>query len=411
MPLEGGENESMQIESLGFTQKLASQLNKTSKSQEKTSFTNLLQSVTAPVEATSNDKETAEITATDVKDLLALLSKDDLLDVEEGLQLLDQLISNSNEDLLTMIENYLGMSHIQLQNLLSNAMEKLQIEGGEGQSDLAKLLQVIEKMSNLTESQLHNVLDKDSLKLIKSAKLYELMVKNQDSLNEESSKLDFKTLSAKLTSILEGNTLKSDQAASRLAFLKQTFSGIITNTSAKEELTSTTSSKTDMISGSVQFMQMSRPEQLTLTFSSGTKQVQTEQLIKQFESILARSQFSNVNGVQRLFLQLNPGHLGSLRIEIIQQDSVMVAKIVTSTNAAKEAIEGQLNHLKQAFNSQNIQVERVEISQASSGQERFLNRDGEQEQTRQEQAERKEEQTSDQDFTASFEEALLNTEA
>lgn len=400
----------MQIESLGFTQKLASQLNKVSTSQETSSFSNLLQSVTASAEETSNDNAELKLTATEVKDLLALLSKDDLLDVEDGLQLLDQLISNSNEDLLTMIENYLGMSHIQFQNLLSNVMEKLQIEGGEGQSDLAKLLQVIEKMSNLTVSQLHSVLDKDSLKLIKSAKLYELMAKNQDSLNEESSKIDFKSLSAKLTSLLEGNLLKSDQAASRLAFLKQTFSGILTNSSAKEESTSTNSSKTEMISGSVQFMQISRPEQLTLTLSTGTKQVQTEQLIKQFESILARSQFSNVNGVQRLFLQLNPGHLGSLRIEIIQQDSVMVAKIVTSTQAAKEAIEGQLSQLKQAFNTQNIQVERVEISQQTTGQERFLNRDSEQEQARQEQAERKEEQTSDQDFISSFEEALLNTE-
>lgn len=400
----------LQIDSLGFTQKLASQLNKVSASQEKSSFSNLLQSVTAPVDETSIDNKAMNLTATEVTDLLEFLSKDDLLDVEEGLQLLDQLISNSNEDLLTMIENYLGMSHIQFQNLLSNVMEKLQIEGVEGQSDLAKLLQVIEKMSNLTVSQLHNILDKDSLKLVKSAKLYELMVNNQDSLNEESSKLDFKTLSAKLTTILEGNTLKSDQAASRLAFLKQTFSNIITSSSAKEESTSTTSAKTDMVSGSVQFMQMSRPEQLTLTLQNGTKQVQTEQLIKQFESILARSQFTNVNGVQRLFLQLNPGHLGSLRIEIIQQDSVMVAKIVTSTQAAKEAIEGQLNHLKQAFNSQNIQVERVEISQQTAGQERFLNRDGEQEQARREQTERKEEQTSDQDFISSFEEALLNTE-
>lgn len=401
----------MQIESLGFTQKLASQLNKASTSQEKSSFSNFLQSVTAPIEETLNDNAVVKLTATDVKDLLAFLSKEDLLDVEEGLQLLDQLISNSNEDLLTMIENYLGMSHIQFQNLLSNVMEKLQIEGGEGQSDLAKLLYVIEKMGDLTASQLGNVLDKDSLKLIRASKLYELMAKNQDSLNEESSKLDFKALSAKLTSFLEGNTLKSDQAASRLAFLKQTFSSISTSSSLKEEPTSTSSTtKTDTITGSVQFMQMSRPEQLTLTLPNGTKQVQTEQLIKQFESILARSQFSNVNGVQRLFLQLNPGHLGSLRIEIIQQDSVMVAKIVTSTQAAKEAIEGQLNQLKQAFNSQNIQVERVEISQQTAGQERFLNRDGEQEQARQEQAERKEEQTSDQDFISSFEEALLNTE-
>lgn len=409
MALEGGENRRMQIESLGFTQKLASQIKKTSASEEKTSFSNLLQSVTAAVEENSNDKVAAKITSEDVKDLLSLLSKDDLLDVEEGLQLLDQLISNSNEDLFTMIENYLGLNHIQFQHLLSNAMKKLQIEGGEGQSDLAKLLQVIEKMSNLTESQLHNVLDKDMLKLVKSAKLYELMVKNQDSLNEETRKLDFKALSEKLSSFLEGNTLKSDQSTSRLAFLKQTFS-IGTSASLKEETTAS-ASKTEIISGSVQFLQMSKPEQLTLTLSSGTKQVQTEQLIKQFESILSRSQFSNINGVQRLFLQLNPGHLGSLRIEIIQQDSVMVAKIVTSTHAAKEAIEGQLNHLKQAFNSQNIQVERVEISQQSSGQERFSNRDGEQEQTRQEQGERKEEQPSDQDFIASFEEALLNTEA
>ncbi len=401
----------MQIESLGFTQKLASQLNKTSTSQVKSSFSNFLQSVTAPVEETSNDNTAVKLNATDVKDLLAFISKDDLLDVEDGLRLLDQLISNSNEDLLTMIENYLGMSHIQFQNLLSNVMEKLQIEGGEGQSDLDKLLQVVKKMNELTASQLYNVLDKDSLKLVKSAKLYELMAKNQDSLNEETSKLDFKTLSTKLTNVLEGNVLKSDQAASRLAFLKQTFSSISASSSLKEESTSANSTtKADVINGSVQFMQMSRPEQLTLTLQNGTKQGQTEQLIKQFESILARSQFSNVNGVQRLFLQLNPGHLGSLRIEIIQQDSVMVAKIVTSTQAAKEAIEGQLNHLKQAFNSQNIQVERVEISQQTAGQERFLNRDGEQEQARQEQAERKDEQTSDQDFISSFEEALLNTE-
>lgn len=400
----------MQIESLGITQKFASPLKKASTSQEKSAFSNLLQSVTAPVEETLNDNSEKKLSVTEVKDLLAFLSKDDLLEVEEGLQLLDQLISNSNEDLLTMIENYLGMSHIQFQNLVSNVVEKLQMEDGEGQSDLAKLLEVVEKMGDLTTSQLGSVLDKDSLRLIKAAKLYELMAKNQDSLNEELSKQDFKALSAKLTSILEGNTLKSDQAATRLAFLKQTFSNIGSNFFAKEESTNTASLKTDMISGSVQFMQMSRPEQLTLTLPNGTKQVQTEQLIKQFESILARSQFSNVNGVQRLFLQLNPGHLGSLRIEIIQQDSVMVAKIVTSTQAAKEAMEGQLNHLKQAFNSQNIQVERVEISQQTASQERFFNRDGEQEQARQEHAERKEEQTTDQDFISSFEEALLNTE-
>lgn len=402
----------MQIESLGYYQKIASTVSKSSTTQEKSSFTNFLQSVTTAVEETVNSSST-EVTATDLKDLLSFLSKEDILEVEEGLQLLDQLISNSNEDLLSMIENYFGISPIQLQTLLTNLTEKLGGGDNGGQSKLETLLQLVERMGTLPTNELAQALDKDSIKLIKAAKLYELLSKNQDSINEDASKIDFKTLSNKLTSILEGSSLKTSdqQVASRLSFLKQTFSSISTNPTLKDEQTSSTTGKSDMVSGSVQFLQMSRPEQLTLTLPTGSKQVQTEQLIKQFESILARSQFTNVNGVQRLFLQLNPNHLGSLRIEIVQQDSVMVAKIVTSTQAAKEAIEGQLNHLKQAFNAQNIQVERVEISQSQTGQERFLNRDGEQEQARQEQAEHKEEQKSDQDFNTSFEEALLNTEA
>ena len=80
----------MQIESLGITQKFASPLKKASTSQEKSAFSNLLQSVTAPVEETSNDNSEKKLTANEVKDLLAFLSKDDLLEVEEGLQLLDQ---------------------------------------------------------------------------------------------------------------------------------------------------------------------------------------------------------------------------------------------------------------------------------------------------------------------------------
>nr|WP_245349973.1 flagellar hook-length control protein FliK [Cytobacillus eiseniae] len=133
--------------------------------------------------------------------------------------------------------------------------------------------------------------------------------------------------------------------------------------------------------------------------------------MEQFESILSRSKFSVNGGTQRLFIKLNPEHLGALRIELIQKDSMMVARILTSTSLAREMMESQLNGLKQAFSSQNIQIERVEISQQFTGQERTFNREQQQGQERQQPREEQKEQQANEHFTKSFEEALLNTEA
>ena len=74
---------------------------------------------------------------------------------------------------------------------------------------------------------------------------------------------------------------------------------------------------------------MSKPYQLTLTQSQSGKQVSTDQLIQQFESILSKSQLMNVGGNQKLFIKLYPEHLGALRVELIQKDSTLIAKFMT----------------------------------------------------------------------------------
>ena len=59
--------------------------------------------------------------------------------------------------------------------------------------------------------------------------------------------------------------------------------------------------------------------------------------------------------------------------------------------------------LKQAFSSQNIQIERIEISQQMNQQERYLNRDSQQQQEQRQQREQDEsKQQLDQTFTCFF---------
>jgi flagellar hook-length control protein FliK len=88
----------------------------------------------------------------------------------------------------------------------------------------------------------------------------------------------------------------------------------------------------------------------------------------------------------------------------------MIARIVTSTASAKEILDSQLNGLKQAFSSQNLQVEKIEISQQMTQQERAFNKDPQHQGQGQQQNQEDKNPQPDSKFNNSFEEALLNTE-
>ena len=144
--------------------------------------------------------------------------------------------------------------------------------------------------------------------------------------------------------------------------------------------------------------------------NSPERPVSAEQLMKQFESILSRSQFMNSGGTQKLFIKLFPEHLGSIRVELFQKDQTMMARIITTSGSAKETLESHINGLKQAFAAQNLSVDRIEVTQQQAQQERFLNRDSQQ-QERQPDTREQEKKEEQGDFNLTFEEALLNTEA
>lgn len=89
-----------------------------------------------------------------------------------------------------------------------------------------------------------------------------------------------------------------------------------------------------------------------------------ETLLREMQAIFKRSNFGHTGGTNRLLIKLYPEHLGQVRIELMQTNGVMTARILASSALGKEMLDSQLHQLRSAFLQQNLQVERIDISQA-----------------------------------------------
>ncbi|PLR74092.1 flagellar hook-length control protein FliK [Bacillus sp. UMB0728] len=385
--------------------------------------------------------------------LAEFMSADSLLDLEGGHQLLDQLLSGKDTGLLEQIQSYLGLSDErmeeildQLQALLTDRVESIPEDvkplqtGDSGTSKteeanfaspfeltdsdeqvqiLESMLNILAQLTTLPENKASGTISKEFMDAAKIVKLYDLLQKNADFAGEQPLSKGARQLLEKLDAFIMSAASKE-----KLQYLQKTFTQLSNDLNLGQQKSNEgkyqlpdggkTISRLDAGAPSFTLMpQMTKVEHLTLMQPNQGKMVSTEQLIEQFESILAKSQLTKTGGVQRMFLRLNPENLGSLRIELIQKDSQLTARILTSTGAAKEMLDSQVNGLKQALHSQNIQVERIEISQQLSQQEKMPQRDAQQQQQGQNQPDRQKQQAGRDEESAgeSFEEILLNTEA
>lgn len=149
----------------------------------------------------------------------------------------------------------------------------------------------------------------------------------------------------------------------------------------------------------------------SLQLLEGNKPVTMERFVKDFETILAKSKFYQNGQVQKLTIQLKPEHLGTLKIELIQQQNELVAKIISSTTSAKELLESQSQALKQALVQQNIPINRIDFLDDIQ-QERFNHQQPNQnnDQSGYDQHEEKENEHNNENFMETFKATLLNYE-
>ncbi|NKE05271.1 flagellar hook-length control protein FliK [Mesobacillus selenatarsenatis] len=350
-----------------------------------------------------------------LRELTEMINVTDLVELEEGMKLLDLLTSDSG-NLLSKALSHLGINEEDLRLFIqkwSTNEEGMNIASDE--ELLSSLSLILSGIASQTAGELLGKLDKSDVQALKALKLFELMSRyadGQSSTTPDSLRESLKNLGESLKTLLEPNHNNG-----HTEYLHKRFTQLARelNLVSKNMVTEVTSFidpnsglKTEGAAGTLGFLpQMTKAEQLVLTMSSPERPVSAEQLMKQFESILSKSQFMNNGGTQKLFIKLFPEHLGSIRIELLQRDQTMMARIITSTGTAKETLEAQINGLKQAFTAQNLSVDRIEVTQQQ--QERFLSKDSEQQQ-RQPDRGQQEKKDEKRDFNLSFEEALLNTE-
>lgn len=90
-----------------------------------------------------------------------------------------------------------------------------------------------------------------------------------------------------------------------------------------------------------------------------TPEQSQQSFMKQFESILQSARFNQIAKNQsQMTIQLRPHNLGFMTIKVEQVDHEIIARIITSSTAAKELIEANLHHLKNF----SIQVDKFEIN-------------------------------------------------
>ncbi len=113
----------------------------------------------------------------------------------------------------------------------------------------------------------------------------------------------------------------------------------------------------------LQQQQVTQTKTVTITLPA-EKPAQSEALLKEIQNLIARGQLSGQQGNMKLFLKLFPENLGQIRIELVQKDGILTARLLATTAVGKELLENNLNQLKAGFVAQNIQMDRIDVAQS-----------------------------------------------
>ncbi|MEC2076976.1 flagellar hook-length control protein FliK [Metabacillus fastidiosus] len=151
---------------------------------------------------------------------------------------------------------------------------------------------------------------------------------------------------------------------------------------------------------------VNKDQVLTVTKEKVEPQVRQE-FTNQLLTAMKNSRFGQTpNGTNRLIIKLNPEHLGQLTIRLTQQNGEMVARIIASTQSAKDLLEHSITQLRHALPSVNVQIDRFELL-AENYQESYREQHGNREQNAQSDAQSgQKQQDGETDASQSFKEVF-----
>jgi flagellar hook-length control protein FliK len=88
---------------------------------------------------------------------------------------------------------------------------------------------------------------------------------------------------------------------------------------------------------------------------------QSSDLVNELKKIWSKASLSAEKGRSKLFVTLLPKQLGTISIEMLQQDNKTTAQVVVSSAKTKELLDANLFRLRQALTSQHVSVDQVGV--------------------------------------------------
>ena len=311
-------------------------------------------------------------------------------------------------DEMLNLEDLMAVLNIDAEQLLQVIQQLL----GEDQqaSDVWELLALVDEQAPLLQAQIVSALQgeeqvtpKEMNQLLQLLKLAELVGQKTD-LTASQEKL-LTTAGNFLTSIqTQVETILTAQQVTTKTTLTLPLQGF-------QQVVATTQ-KTDTSANEVVTVNtvQTKPDTFQVTLPTA-KPAQSEALLKEMQAIINKAQISNAQGITRLTMKLYPENLGTIRIELVQNDGVLTARLLASTSHGRDLLDSQSQQLKLAFAQQNIQLERLDIAQSLQDADRqqrdqnFFNNF-----FKQQQQEEQDHKRDEEEETMAFSDYLINEE-
>lgn len=181
---------------------------------------------------------------------------------------------------------------------------------------------------------------------------------------------------------------------------------------------STDSSKSNTASGSENLntgQPISKLEQFVVHVkqsNTSDQKAMENKLMEEFQKVIKGSKFmSGPNGSNQLLLKLKPDHLGDVSIKLTQLNGEMIVKITATTQAAKDALESNIQQLRHMFSPQQVVIEKQDAQSFQQAQEEWTGTFDEQMSESSQQNDSDEHENNDGDpdkESLNFEELLMN---
>ncbi|MGN7237968.1 flagellar hook-length control protein FliK [Priestia megaterium] len=96
---------------------------------------------------------------------------------------------------------------------------------------------------------------------------------------------------------------------------------------------------------------------------------QSDNLLNELQKIWSKASLSIEERTSKLSIKLLPKQLGTISIEVLQQENETVAQVVVSSAKTKELLDASLFRLRQALTSQHVSVDQVDVAAVGAAPE------------------------------------------